>query len=639
MRDLVKDIINTNISRRGFLSAMAVASYSASAAKSALAAVEPFIPGGELPEGWTRSVSGTGIDLLHEQILETGAKYMFVTNGSGLGPLCSAMVRKPGLQMIQATHEGQMIAIADGYAKITRKPSFCMFSRVGLPHTCSNMYNAMKDRTPLVTISDHAPSATRGTDGHEDVDNWEEAVSFYTKWTWTAARADRLAEWVRRAYKVAGVMPGGPTHLRIPRDLMNEQVTGTVYTGQALNIPMVLRPNAQEVERVARILLASESPILVVGPEVGQCGARAAVVELAELLAIPVIQYRSFYCDFPNAHDLWIGESTQSGATNQLGAWINAYGKPVDCWFNIGARTIRRPYREGVPMIHASVDSDAIGRNIPLAGALVGDLNEVARDLVAAIKSLASPEQLRQRTAERRAMCSAHTQKLLAARMEVGRMSSGSPVPWMRLIYELRQQLEPNAVVVEETGTQYRALGMLPFGDNAMEKIGRTEGRALGWGVGASAGVKLALPDRQVISLQGDGGFLFGQTDSLWTHSRYNIPVMTVVLNNRSYEETRWAMLRRNGQITDAGAAERDYVSYLGDPDVDFTALASAYNIPGAVVNNSEELSGAIRRGLQTLADGRPFMLDVRTRRLGIGAELSWYPGDFSVADLRERKV
>jgi thiamine pyrophosphate-dependent acetolactate synthase large subunit-like protein len=633
MRDLVKDIVNTKLSRRGFVSAMAVASYSASAAKSALAAVEPFIPGAELPEGWTRTVSGTGIDLLNEQIKETGTKYMFVANGSGLGPLCSAMVRSPGLQFIQATHEGQAVAIADGYAKVTHKPSFCMFSRVGLPHSCSNLYNAMKDRTPVITIADHAPSQTRGTDSHEDIDNWEEAVRFYTKWTWTAARADRLAEWVRRAYKVAGVMPGGPTNLRIPRDLMTEQVTGTVYTGQALNIPMVLRPNAQEVERVARILLASESPMMVVGPEVGQCGARTAVVELAELLAIPVIQYRSFYCDFPNNHDLWLGES------DQLGAWVNAYGKPVDCWFNMGARTILQPYREGVPMIHASVNSETIGRNIPLAGALVGDLNEVAKDLIAAIKSLVSPEQLRQRSAERRAMCGSHTQRLLAARMEAGRLSGGSPVPWMRAIYELRQQLEPDAVVVEETGTQYRALGMLPFGDNAMEKIGRTEGRALGWGVGASAGVKLAMPNRQVISLQGDGGFLFGQTDALWTHSRYNIPVMTVVFNNRSYEETRWQMLRRGGQATDAGQAERDYVSYLGDPDVDFTALASAYNIPGAVVNNSDELSGAISRGLRTLAEGRPFMLDIRTRRLGIGAELSWYPGNFSVADLREREV
>jgi len=633
MRELVKDIINTNISRRGFVSAMAVASYSAAAAQSALAAVEPFMPGAELPEGWTRTVSGTGADLLHEQIIETGAKYMFVANGSGLGPLCSAMVRKPHLTFIQATHEGQTIAIADGYAKITGKPSFCMYSRVGMPHTCSNMYNAMKDRTPLVTISDHSETDVEGTDSHEDIDNWEEAVRFYTKWTWAAGRADRLAEFTRQAYKVAGVMPGGPTHLRIPRDLLDEETSGLVYTGQALNVPMELSPSAQEVERVARILLASQSPMLVVGPEIGQCGARAAIVELAELLAIPVVQHRSFYCDFPNTHDLWIGEM------DQVGAWLNAYGKPVDCWFNIGARAVRGLYRDGVPMIHASVDSDTIGRNTPLAGALVGDLKAVARDLVAAIRSLVSADQLRQRTEERRGICASHTRRLLAARMEAGRRSAGAPVPWQRLMYELQQQLEPDAVVVEETGNQYRSLGILPFGDGAMEKIGRTEGRALGWGVGASAGVKLALPDRQVISLQGDGGFLFGQTDSLWTHSRYNIPVMTVVLNNHSYEETRWQMMGRGGAITDAGEAERDYLSYLGDPDVDFTKLASAYSIPGEVVQNSGQLAGAISRGLRTLADGRPFMLDVHIRRLGIGAELSWYPGDTSVAAMRTRDV
>jgi thiamine pyrophosphate-dependent acetolactate synthase large subunit-like protein len=178
-------------------------------------------------------------------------------------------------------------------------------------------------------------------------------------------------------------------------------------------------------------------------------------------------------------------------------------------------------------------------------------------------------------------------------------------------------------------------MSYFPFADDAKMKIGRTEGRALGWGVGASAGVKLALPDRQVISIQGDGGFLFGQTDSLWTMSRYDIPVMTVIANNRSYEETRWQIFNRNGR---AGQANRDYVSYLGDPDVDFTRLASAYNIPGAVVSNTDELGPAIREGLRTLREGRPFMLDVRTRTLGAGAELSWYP-DYSLASQRTRNV
>jgi benzoylformate decarboxylase len=176
---------------------------------------------------------------------------------------------------------------------------------------------------------------------------------------------------------------------------------------------------------------------------------------------------------------------------------------------------------------------------------------------------------------------------------------------------------------------------MFPFADDAMLKIGRTEGRALGWGVGASVGVKLAFPNRQVVSFQGDGGFLFGQTDSLWTMSRYDIPVMTVIFNNHTYEETRWNIM---GEMGPAGKANRDYVSYLGNPDVDFTKLAAAYNIPGAVVTNTDQLKDAIRKGLRTLAEGRPFMLDVHIRRIGIGAEVTNYQ-KFSLAQIRERKV
>src|SRR5690606_3799496 len=129
------------------------------------------------------------------------------------------------------------------------KPAFGMYSRVGLPHSSANMYNAMKDRTPLVIMSDAANSPVEGTDSHEDINNWEEMVRAYTKWRWASRKPERLAEWIRHAYKVAAVLPGGPTHLRVPRDYMYQQVTGSVYSGQALNIPMELRPSSSEVER------------------------------------------------------------------------------------------------------------------------------------------------------------------------------------------------------------------------------------------------------------------------------------------------------------------------------------------------------------------------------------------------------
>ena len=632
MRELVNDLINAKISRRSFLAGMAAASYSASAARSSLAAVEPFVPGGELPANYVRTMEGTGSDLMVEQMIESGAKYLFCSNGSGMGPICDSLVDRPQIQLIQATQEGQVVSLADGYAKVTKKPAFGMYSRVGLPHSTSNMYNAMKDRTPLVIMSDHAGSQVEGTDSHEDIDNWIEAIRFYTKWRWEAHHPNRLPEWVRRAYKVASVLPGGPTALRIPRDVMYEKTTGAIFSGEALNVPMELRPDASEVERAAKILLSARSPLMKVGPEVGQCEARASVVELCELLAIPVIQHRSIYADFPNTHDLWLGER------HNIAPYLREYQQPIDLYLNFGARQEQGGYgRRGTAVreIHASVDQNTIGRNSPTVSLLVGHIDMIAKDLVQAVKSMASSSQLRKMTEERRRILAGMTQSWQASRLDAGRLSKGSPVPWQRLVYELRQQAEPDAYIVEEQGTEYKSLGMFPFADGAMTKIGRTEGRALGWGVGASAGVKLAVPDKQVISLQGDGGFLFGQTDSLWTMSRYDIPVMTVVFNNGTYEETRWQIMGRMGP---AGQANRDYVSYLGNPRVDFTKLAAAYNIPGAVVKNSDQLQGAIQQGLRTLAEGRPFMLDVHTRTLGVGAEVTDYQ-KFSLAQQRTRKV
>jgi benzoylformate decarboxylase len=238
MRKLVNHLIDAKISRRGFLSGMAAASYGAVAAKSALAAVEPLLPGADMPADYTRTVTGTGADLMVKQILETGTKYMFVANGSGLGPLCDSIVTHPDLQLIQATHEGQVLSIADGYAKASGKTGFGMFSRVGLPHTSSNMYNALKDRTPLVMISDHADSAIEGRDGHEDLDDWTEAVKQYTKWQWVVHEPDRIPEWIRRAYTLANIKPGGPTHIRVPRNhLYQPDVTSQIYSGPAFSPP------------------------------------------------------------------------------------------------------------------------------------------------------------------------------------------------------------------------------------------------------------------------------------------------------------------------------------------------------------------------------------------------------------------
>jgi len=627
MQRLVQQLLNNNLSRRGFITSMVAAGYSLAAAESAFSAVAPLAQGAEVSPALTRTVRGTGGDLMVEQILEAGAKYMFVSNGSGLGPLVDALVARPKLQLIQATHEGQVVAQASGYAMASGTPGFCMYSRVGLPHSTSNMYNAMKDRTPLVILSDHADTTAEGTDSHEDIDDWMEALKQYTKWRWVAHQPERIPEWVRQAYKVATVYPCGPTAVRIPRDVLYRQnITGTIFAGSAFSIPMDLRPDVDEVQRTAKLLIESKSPLLYAGPEVSQSKAHKALVELAEMLAIPVVQARSQYADFPNMHPLHLGE---------LHGSLRYPTTKVDLFLNFGARPGGGSTAREAKVVHASVDPETIGRSTPLSAALVGDLNEVTKSLIEAVKSMITPQELARRTEQRRDECAAYTQKLRDTRFTAARRASGGPIPWQRVMVEFADLLDKDAVIVDEVGTEAKILSYFNFAPDGMTKIGRTEGRALGWGVGASVGVKLAMPNRQVVSFQGDGGFLFGQTDSLWTMSRYDIPVLTVILNNRTYEETRWQIM---GALGPAGQANRDYISYLGDPDVKFVKLAEAHGVKGEFVEHSDQLRPAIQRAIQALRDGRPYLLDVREATFGIGADVTWYQ-KFSLAETRERKV
>jgi len=165
--------------------------------------------------------------------------------------------------------------------------------------------------------------------------------------------------------------------------------------------------------------------------------------------------------------------------------------------------------------------------------------------------------------------------------------------------------------------------------------MGRSIQQALGWGIGLSIGAKLANPDRQVVTLLGDGAFMFGQADALWTMSRYDIPITVIVLNNRSYNEPRQRIMAKMGK---AGETGKDMACYLGNPDVDFAKIASGFGIRGEVVTNPADIKPALDRAMKSTRDGRPYLLDVIVERSGIGAESTWYPR-YSVSEQRKRPV
>jgi acetolactate synthase-1/2/3 large subunit len=146
--------------------------------------------------------------------------------------------------------------------------------------------------------------------------------------------------------------------------------------------------------------------------------------------------------------------------------------------------------------------------------------------------------------------------------------------------------------------------------------------------------VKLARPDNQVVCLQGDGGFLFGQSEALWTMSRYDVPIIVVIFNNRCYNETRGRMYASGGRQAET---KKDMLSYLGDPDVDFVSIAKAYNVKGEQVQNREQVKAAMARAIKATRDGRPYLIDAIVERGESGAA-GWYPA-YSLAKSRSRAV
>ena len=636
MREIVRDYLDLKIPRRGFMKRMSQAGFGVAAAASALESLEPLVhaqgtqAGASPSPGLVTPFEGTGGELLAEQLRAAGVKFLFLGNGSGVGALCDALVDRPDMQLILGVHEDLVVAMADGYAKASGKPGFVMFSRVGTPHATSNMYNAMKDRTPIIVTSDHAETTREGRDGLEDIDDWLETVEQFTKFRWVVQDANRIPEWTMKAIKVATTMPGGPTYLRFPRDVIYEKkVRAGIYPAGTFNIPMTLRPSASDVDQAARILLESKSPVLNVGYEVWASDARAAVVTLAETLAIPVTQTTSWAADFPTTHPLFLRNSG------------GRYPETIDAYLNMGAAMNGSASDGGgrlrnAKIIHACMDAGHLGTAYPVHVALPANIKETATALVDSIKSLATPQRLAQIRESRQAATERFTKGMRETfEFAASRSFDHVPLTWECLSYEINAALDRDAYVVDEFGTEGpKALPWFAFAEGQKTKIGRTTGYALGWGVGASIGVKLARPDNQVLCLQGDGGFLFGQSEGLWTMSRYDIPIIVVIFNNRCYNETRSRMYAQGGRQLET---KKDMLSYLGDPDVNFVQIASAYNIKGEQVQSREQIKAAMQRAVRATRDGRPYLIDALVERGESGAA-GWYPA-YSVAKSRTRQV
>jgi thiamine pyrophosphate-dependent acetolactate synthase large subunit-like protein len=633
MRQLIKQLLDQELSRRDFGKAMLAMGFSSAAAQSVLESVAVAADGEVVAEAY--EFTGNGGEIVAECLQAAGVEYVFDTNSTGQATFYDAVGQRPGLKLIIALQEGQATAMAHGYELASGKTAALFMPSIGMPNTLCNLYNAWKDRSSLVVFSDGQTTDTVGRDGFQQVENWLELTDQFTKWQWDVRHPDRIAEMTRRALKVAGTQPGGPTYVKFPRDVMAAQsVTQTIYPQERFQVPVEMLPKQELIEEAAKLLIAAKKPIINAGPEITRAGANADLVELAELLGIPVSQGYSVYSDFPFTNPLFQGFA---------GMGFPRGIRRADVFLNLGAlmpdeSIITQPVKDTATIINARVEYETIANRHPVDIAIAAGMGETVSALLAAVKANATEAQLEAISAPRlekanKDFAAAKTR----ARKRAEKVWNNSPIASERLCYEMDQVLEENAIIVVETGDR-SPQNWMNFAPGKKHLIGPTTGYALGWGIGASLGVKIAQPDRQVIALVGDGAMLFGQIEALWTAARYEIPVIMVVFNNHSYDGER-GRIQLNSQLArENKAAWKDMSCYLGNPDINYVDIAKGFEIDGSVLKKPGDIKKVMRRAMAATREGRPYMIDASIARRGPASESTWHP-DISIARGRNIKV
>ncbi len=631
MRHLIASYLNNDLSRRGLFEALAGLGFTAAAAQSLVAPLEASESG----HGATK-MTGTGGELVVAQMKAAGVEYLFTNPGSFEVGFFDAFLGQDHTQLIMGLHEGIVISLADGYYRASGKPGFVNIHVIaGTAQAAGQMYNAAKDGSALVVTaglndnelwSDDAGLAPRPGYDQKEVNRQ------FTKISWESRDARSLALMLRRAFKVATAPAGGPTYLAMAHHaLESKNVEALILPGDRFMPRAKMRPSKDAVERAAKALIEANRPVLVAGDEVWKTHGCDELLVLAEKLGAPVTNYGQGYDNFPAHHPQNLGRFNQKHEMVAGADVVFSIGAP-----DFGGRVV--PTGPEAPLeakfIRLTANSDVISRNYPTDLLLAGTSREGLRDLNDAIDSLTTAAR-RKKTAKPRAEAlAAFTKNARARAEEAARKNFGKgPVHPDELGATIAKVADANAIIVPENLTA--KFGAFNFGhrDGEMMRVANT-GNGLGWGIGAAAGAKLAVPDRQVICSIGDGSVMYSAA-GFWTQARYEIPVLTVVSNNRNYQTVRGAYYRYGGKM----AQQNEYTGmYLGDPDISFAELAKSQGVAGEKVNESSELEAALTRGVEATREGRPYVVDVETARYGGGADSDWHQ-KFSLADKRTKNV
>ncbi len=517
-----------------------------------------------------------------------------------------------GINRIMTHGEKAAAYMADGYARASRKVGICMSQSVGAANLAAGLQDPFLANSPVMAITGRRPQPDQYRHSYQEIDHTE-PFNAVTKYNVLVNGADQLPQFLRQGFRSATSGIPGPVHLDF------EGTTGTVIGEGEADLEVLVdesfarvppfrpEPSTELVRQAAQVISQARQPVIVAGGGVVASGAEAELVQLAEMLSIPVVTSLNAKGSIPENHPLAVG------VVGAYSRWCaNRVVAEADLVIYLGSGTGSQVTNEwkvpapGTPTVEINIDASELGRSYPAQAALQGDVQASLRKLIDVMEPLGPRTEwvgrAQQLVGDWREEVSVHVN------------SDTAPMRPERLCQEISNFLPSDSILVSDTGHAGIWTGTMLDLNHPEQSYLRCAG-SLGWGFPAAMGAKCAAPERPVVCFTGDGGFWYHLTE-LETAVRYGINTVTVVNNNHSLNQEKSGNERTYGGQT-AGSDELWMLS-----DVDFSKVAESMGCFGIRVERPGDMQSALE---QAIASGKPAVIDAVSDIDGI-APPAWSP-------------
>ena len=553
----------------------------------------------------TKQMTGTPSDVLVEQLVASGVKYVFYNSGSREALFFDALNNNPNINGILALHEGTVASMAGAYTQVNAEPAVMVVHLgAGLAQCMGQLYNIWFGGLPVVVITFAGDTGSFTDRINLDLDASFGPASISVpmcKETWTVIEPEGLPNAVERALRVAATPPFGPVHIAVyDKMLGNQQVTTDIIHsgGGKLNAG---HASDDDLQSIVRGLDEAKNPLLYVGDGVWKSGGGYFASELASHFGVPITSPET------DLRGITLKHPQHMGMFNTAVSEIEP-----DVIVSIGTRHQGSGKKEDLDYLNGVKSIYALGSGIEYVKNYPGlDLGVIADegDSLERMLEIAKSDYSLDRYDDRKKLTFQMAEKWRSGRrsslMGPHIANKVRPAVLVDAIDSALERLGGGYITNEQFAAPYDAVefGLAENNNIFLKGAGGSEG----WGVGAAIGAKLAASDSPVIGLVGDGSLYYADS-GLWTTVHHNIPLLYVISNNGAYGIVAGAFDRSGGTMSDTGIYEGVVLD-----GIDPVKIADAYGLEAETIDSENSIDETFDRALKIVQDeNRPYLLDVR---------------------------